>query len=123
MSILFIGYLFTAQYKHLLLHHPLKIHFSTAEINQQADFHIVGLEVINGLGKMYIVELNNRFYFYHDQFLDKEIHTTCTDIITFIAQWHLFLSFETDTLQTQLYSQGTLIHYFLKCEAFTNSII
>ncbi len=52
----------------------LELQTLCAEVDQQADFHIVRFEVVDGLGKVDIFQLDDGFELDHDQFFDEEVY-------------------------------------------------
>lgn len=93
--------------------HPFEFKTSRAEIDQQADFQVVGLEVVDGLGQMGICQFDNGLQLEGDDIFHQKIHPPGADMPAFVIDGHDLFAAEGKALIGHLYLESTLVDHFL----------
>ena len=65
-----------------------------AEVEKQANRHVVGFEVVYGLRKVNVLQLDDGFEFDHDDAFHEEVHPADADLLAAIEDGHFFFAFE-----------------------------
>ena len=95
----------------------LELQAHRAEVDQQADFHIIRFEVVDGLGEVDVFQLDDGFEFDHDEFFDEEVHAAGADFLSTIEDGHFLFAFEGQALIGHFDYHRALIDHFLKAVA------
>ena len=97
--------------------HPLEFKAFGAEVDQKADFQVVRLQVVDGLGEMDGLQLDDGFEFDGHHVLDQEVGPSLADLFVFVEDRHFVFSLEGDMAQVELVGQGALVDDFLEAVA------
>ena len=95
----------------------LELQAFRAEVDQQADFHIIRFEVVDGLGEVDVFELDDGFEFDHDEFFDEEVHAAGADFLSAIEDGHFLFAFEGKVVIGHFEYHRALVDDFLKAVA------
>ena len=61
----------------------LEFEASCAEVDEQANFQVVCLQVVDGLGQVNVFQLNNRLQFHTDYIVYQKIYPSRPDVLAF----------------------------------------
>ena len=98
-------------------HHALKLQRPAAEVDQQAGVQLVGFEIVDRLGEVHVLQLDDGLDFDHDLLFDEEVDAAGADFSPFVVDLHRLLAHEIEPLYAHFLRQRALVDDLLKAVA------